>query len=106
MKSKSLALVGIAALGLLVLPFATVVATEGTHHDLTVQLVSFDAKAKTVTFENDAGEKNTVPVMESAVKDFADLKTGERVTLTCDDDEHGEHLGISKAKPAVVEKKT
>ena len=85
---------------------ATVIATEGTQHDLTVQFVSFDSKAMKVTFKNDAGEQNTVSVMESAANDFNDVKTGERVTLTCDDDDNGEHLGVSKAKRAPVEKKT
>jgi hypothetical protein len=81
-------------------------ATEGPKksHDMTVEFVSFDAKAKTVTFKDDKGETKTAPVMDSAMKAFDTVKAGDKVTITCADDEHGHHQGVSMAKPAKMAK--
>jgi hypothetical protein len=74
-------------------------------HDLTVVFVSFDAKAKTVTFKDDQGASKTVPVMDTAMRAFEGIKAGDKVTLTCADNEKGEHQGVAMAKPAQPEKK-
>jgi hypothetical protein len=74
-------------------------------HDMTVEFVSFDAKAKTVTFKDDKGESKTAPVMEPALKAFEHMKAGEKMTITCADNDKGEHQGVSMVKPAAPAKK-
>jgi hypothetical protein len=69
-------------------------------HDMTVEFVAFDAKAKTVTFKTDAGESKTAPVMEPAMKAFSNFKPGDKIMLTCDDNDKGEHQGVSMVKSA------
>jgi hypothetical protein len=100
MKKASLLLMVVLVLGLCALP---AVSGEGESHELTVEFVAFDAKAKTVTFINDAEEEMTVPVLASAMGDFKSMEDGDLVVLTCADDENGEHLGVSKAKQAPLE---
>ena len=76
---------------------------KGKTHTMTVQVVSMDEKAMTITIKDDKGETKTAPVMGNAVKELKGVKAGEMVTLTCQDDEKGEHQGvvaIKAAKPA------
>ena|SRR5437867_10471960 len=68
-------------------------------HDLTVEVVSADATAKTLTIKDDKGENKTVPVEGKAVDKLKHLKGGEKVTVTCEDDDKGEHKGIIAIKP-------
>jgi cold shock CspA family protein len=92
---------------LLVLGLALVASAalaEGNEHDVQAELVSFDAKAKTVTFKTEDGKQKTAPVMESALAGLQSMKPGQKVVFTCADDEEGEHLGVSKVRPAKVEK--
>ena len=100
---KSLVLASLLVVSLAVMTgslFAGTTETKGANHELTVEFVSFDAKAATVTFKDDAGEQKTVPVLASAKEKFAGMKAGAQVVLTCADDEKGAHLGVSDAKPA------
>ncbi len=73
-------------------------------HEMTVEFVSFDAKAKTVTFKTEGGESKTAPVMEPAMKSFEGFKAGDKIMITCDDNEQGEHQGVSMAKSAKAKK--
>ena len=74
--------------------------TKGKTHNMTVQVVSVDANAKTITIKDDKGETKTAPVMGNAVKSLKNVKAGEMVTLTCQDNEKGEHQGITAIKVA------
>ena len=72
----------------------------GKTHDMTVEFVSADARAKTITIKADNGETKTAPVMDKAVGMLAGLKAGSRITLTCQDNMKGEHMGVIAIKPA------
>jgi uncharacterized protein involved in copper resistance len=79
---------------------ATNEAAKTTTHDMTVTVVSMDAKAHTMTVKDDAGKEITAKCMDAAVKEMSSVKAGEKVTLTCKDNAKGEHLGVVAIKPA------
>ena len=79
----------------------TLVRAAGKSHDITTQVVSVDLEKKTITFKNDKGENQTAPVMGKAAESFKTLKAGDKVVLTCTDNEKGEHQGISVIKLVV-----
>jgi FtsP/CotA-like multicopper oxidase with cupredoxin domain len=62
-------------------------------HTLEAEVVSADATAKTLTIKGDPNK--TMPVDASAVAHLKDLKAGEKVKLTCRDNEKGEHQAIT-----------
>jgi hypothetical protein len=68
-------------------------------HIVEAEVVSVDATAKTLTIKGDPNK--TVPVEGDAVAHLKNLKAGEKVKLTCRDNEKGEHQGITHI---VVEK--
>jgi hypothetical protein len=67
----------------------------GKTHTVEAEVVSADATAKTLTIKGDAGDK-TVPVEGAAVAELKNVKAGEKVKLTCRDNEKGEHQAITK----------
>jgi FtsP/CotA-like multicopper oxidase with cupredoxin domain len=68
-------------------------ATAMKTHVVEAEVVSTDATAKTITVK---GEPNkTMPVEGAAVAHLKDLKAGEKVKLTCRDNEKGEHQAIT-----------
>lgn len=82
-------------------------ANEGAKkktHDVTVEFVSADAKAKTITFKDEKGETQTAAVLDPAVKSLDTLKAGDKITLTCQDTEYGDHQGVSMIKVAMAKK--
>ena len=79
--------------------------TMGKSHDMTVEVVSVDVKAKTITIKDDKGETQTAPVLGRAIARLGTLKPGETITLTCQDNEKGEHQGVSAIHVAVAAKK-
>ncbi len=86
----------------LVLGQAALVKAAGKTHDMTTQVVSVDLEKKTVTFKDDKGGNQTAPVLGKALESFKTLKAGDKVTLTCQDNEKGEHQGIIAIKVAKV----
>jgi ribosomal protein S1 len=66
-------------------------------HVVEGEVVSTDATAKTITVKV-AGEDKTVPVHGKAAARLSSLKAGEKVALTCVDNEKGEHLYASAIK--------
>ena len=71
-------------------PMASAVKT----HTLEAEVVSADATAKTLTIKGDPNK--TVPVLDAAaVAGLKNLKAGEKVKLTCRDNDKGEHEAIS-----------
>src|SRR6185295_7912092 len=66
-------------------------------HVVDAEVVSADAPAKTITVKV-AGEEKTVPVHGKAAAHLAMLKAGEKVALTCVDNEKGEHQYVSGIK--------
>ncbi len=72
-------------------------------HSVTGEVVSADTDAKTITVKQAKGENFTAPVDDSVATQLANLKAGDKVTLTCRDNDKGEHLvvQITKQKAAV-----
>jgi hypothetical protein len=67
----------------------------GKTHTVEAEVVSADATAKTLTIKGDKGEQ-TVPVEGAAVAELKNVKAGEKVKLTCRDNEQGEHQAVTK----------
>jgi hypothetical protein len=82
----------------LMLPLAGEV--KGKTHDVVAEIVAVDVNAKTITIKDDDGNDKTAPVRESAVEELKKVKAGDRVVLTCLDNEKGEHEAIVAIKPA------
>jgi FtsP/CotA-like multicopper oxidase with cupredoxin domain len=68
-------------------------AAEKTHV-VEAEVVSTDATAKTITLKGDPNK--TVTVDAAAVGSLKDLKSGDKVKLTCRDNEKGEHVAVTK----------
>jgi hypothetical protein len=66
-------------------------------HVVEGEVVSADAKAKTITVKV-SGEDKTVPVHGKAAARLSSLKAGEKVALTCVDNANGEHQYVSAIK--------
>jgi len=67
------------------------------HHVVEGEVVSTDAAAKTITVKV-SGEDKTVPVHGKAAARLKTLKAGEKVALTCIDNEKGEHQYVTAIK--------
>ena len=70
----------------------------GKTHDMIVQIVAVDARGQRITIKDDKGEKKTVAVLGNAVGKLTMTRTGGMFTLTCQDNEKGEHQGIIAIK--------
>ena len=62
-------------------------------HVVEAEVVSADATAKTLTIKGDPNK--TMPVDTAAASHLKTLKAGEKVKLTCRDNDKGEHQAIS-----------
>jgi hypothetical protein len=82
----------------LALPVATFAA--GKTHDMTVDIVSIDEKAKTITVKDDKGVLSTAPLLGKAVAEAKGFKVGDKVVVTCQDNEKGGHEGVTALKKA------
>ena len=98
-------------------------ATSATHthaakaavktHKVEAEVVSTDLAAKTITLKSDTGENKTAPVEGKAAMELKNVKAGEKWTLTCRDNEAGEHQAViamhktpaAKATASKTEKK-
>ena len=104
MKRIAILLASALLVGVVCLPAISAEMAKNKTHDATVELVSFDAKAKTITFKDDKGESKTAPVSEAAVASLAHYKAGDKIIITCQDNEQGQHQAISMVKPAMEKK--
>jgi VCBS repeat-containing protein len=66
-------------------------------HVVEGEVVSADATAKTITVKVN-GEDKTAPVHGKATAHLASLKAGDKVALTCMDNDKGEHQYVSAIK--------
>ena len=72
-------------------------------HDTTVEFVSADSVKKTVTIKTEDGQQKTVPVEGKADITVYQItkvtrgriKAGDKITVTCRDNEKGEHQAIT-----------
>lgn len=62
-------------------------------HKVEAEVVSTDVAAKTITIKSETGDK-TAPVEGKAVAALKNAKAGEKWTLTCRDNEAGEHQAV------------
>ena len=85
---------------LLLLAGLTLPMAAGKTHDITTEVVAVDVKARTITLKDEKASDFTVPVMESALEDLKKVKSGDKVIVTCQDNEKGEHVAISAIRPA------
>jgi hypothetical protein len=74
-------------------PAAPAKATAVKTHVVEAEVVSADATAKTLTIKGDPNK--TMPVDASAATHLKSLKAGEKVKLTCRDNDKGEHQAIT-----------
>jgi Cu/Ag efflux protein CusF len=95
MRKLALLVLAFAMTGLL-LAQATPALAAGTTHDMKATVVSVDIEHKMLTITDEQGEEMTAPVLEGAEKQLNGLKAGDKITLTCQDNENGEHEGVSK----------
>ena len=86
----------------LAVALAAPVAADGKAHDITAEVVSVDLAAAVITIKEEAAEKRTVPVLPSALEGLKTVNAGDKVTLTCQDSEKGEHQGVIAIKLAHV----
>ena len=96
------------ALSLLVLALGQVPAVagdKGKTHEMTAEVVSVDMAAKTITIKDDKGENHTAPLLGGAAESAKNLKPGDKVSLTCQDDANGQHQGVAAIKPMKGDKK-
>jgi hypothetical protein len=77
---------------------APALLAAGKTHDMKGTVVSVDVAGKMLTVKDEKGESKTAPVLGDAVKMLGSLKAGDKVTLTCQDNEKGEHTGITAIK--------
>ncbi|HYS78854.1 MAG TPA: hypothetical protein VEO94_08440 [Candidatus Dormibacteraeota bacterium] len=52
---------------------------------------SVDLEAKKITFTDDTGTNMTAPVLAKAMASLKKVKAGDKVTLTCQDNDKGDH---------------
>ncbi len=76
------------------------VALAAKTHDVTGVIVSVDMEKKTLTFKSAEGKDVTVPVLAEGIESAKTVKAGDKVTLTCTDDDSGAHKGVSGVKVA------
>lgn len=67
------------------------------NHDVKAEVVSVDVEKNTLTIKGEAGDK-TVPVEGKAVAALKTVKVGDKLTLTCKDNEKGEHQAVVDIK--------
>ena len=99
-----LLIVGAVLVAGLILAQVNPVSAAGKTHDLTATVVAVDIQAKKITFQDEAGTTSTAPVLDKAVESLKTVKAGEKVVLTCRDNEKGNHEGVIAIKPAETEK--
>ncbi len=81
-----------------ILTHATPVLAAAKTHQMKATVVSVNLEGKMITIKDEAGEEKTAPVLDKAVAKLKTVHAGDKVTLTCQDKENGEHEGVSAIK--------
>jgi hypothetical protein len=84
----------------LVIAVPAAYAGAGKTHDMKAEVVSVDAKAKMITLKDEKGESHTSPLLGNALNEAKNLKPGDKVNVTCQDSDKGEHQGVKMIKKA------
>ncbi|MBI3447561.1 MAG: hypothetical protein HY049_01380 [Acidobacteria bacterium] len=100
--SKMLKRASSVLLGVFFVCVAASVAADGARktHEVTAIVVALDLEAKTITINGDDGQKHTALLTGAAVEAARKFKSGDRVTLTCQDNEKGEHESVIAIRPS------
>jgi Cu/Ag efflux protein CusF len=71
-------------------------------HEVTAEVISVDTVKNTITLKGEKGDKDnhTAPVEGKAQASLKSIKAGEKVTVTCRDNEKGEHQAVTEIKAA------
>ena len=69
-------------------------------HDVDGTFVSADKKTNMFTIKLEDGTTSTGKAEGNAIKALKGLKQGEKVVVTCKDDDKGEHLAATEIKAA------
>ena len=70
-------------------------------HDVEGEIVSVDTAKNTITIKTTKGE-SSAPVEGKAQTTLKDLKPGQKVTVTCRDDDKGEHKAVTDIKTTLT----
>ena len=79
---------------------AVVLAGDFKFHDVDGIFVSADKKSNMFTMKLEDGTTSTGKAEGNAVKALASLKQGDKIVVTCKDDDKGEHLAATEIKAA------
>ena len=93
MRTRSFLLSLLFALGL-----AAPALAGGSSHDMAGTVVAVDTTKNMLTIKGADGKEGAAPVEGDAIKQLASLKAGDKVTVTCRDNEKGEHVAVSAIK--------
>jgi hypothetical protein len=93
MKPISLLMCALFVAGIVLGQLTPVLAGQ-SKHEFSAEVVSIDLDDETITFLDTHGDEMTMRVMGDALETLATLAAGDKVILTCEDDENGEHMGI------------
>ena len=100
MRKLVVLVLAVALAGLVLAPASPALAAAKTQatktHDMKVTVVSVDAEKHMLTIKDEKGEEKTPPVLEGAFAQLNGLKAGDMITVTCQDNDKGEHEGVSK----------
>jgi beta-lactam-binding protein with PASTA domain len=99
MRKLAALLCAVSVAGLLLAPMAPAWAA-GKTHQMKATVVSVNLEAKLITIKDEKGEEKTAPVLDKAVEALKTVRAGDKVTVTCSDNEKGEHEGVSEIKVA------
>lgn len=99
MKSFALLVSFLFVAGVALAQAAKPAAAKQKTHQVNAEVVSADAAAKTITIKGEKGNQ-TMPCEGAAVAALKTVKAGEKVDLTCRDNEKGEHQAVTAIKPA------
>lgn len=90
------------ALAVVAVVASTLALAGGKSHDVTGEIVSVDVAKKMLTFKTAEGKDVTAPILPEAMESIKTVKAGDQVTLTCADDDAGNHKGVSAVKVTVA----
>jgi hypothetical protein len=79
---------------------ALALAANYKYHDLDGEFVSADTKTNTFMVKFDDGSTSSGKAEGAAAKSLGTLKAGDKITITCKDNEKGEHLSATAIKVA------
>ena len=84
----------------LILGVVTPAIAAGKTHQVKATVVAIDTEHNQITIKDEKGEEKTAPVMDKAIEELKTLKAGDKVTLTCHDNDKGEHEAVVKITKA------